>query len=204
MRLYRSLLILAGVWIWADAACAQPYTDPTIGFSIVKPSDWFFIDEGEIERSQQMQKLDNEALEALIKKSADKPLVALSKFREPYDDANPSVVINVHTCGAVQGRRPGADRQGDDRGHDQDIEGRAAGGMLGRHQFVGPSGGVLPVHLYVCDIDSVISPAEPGSGSSGDRSICSSSRAPPGRTSGTERSAEVNAVIRNIKIDLRS
>jgi hypothetical protein len=106
MRLYRSLLVLAGVWIWVGAACAQPYTDPTIGFSIVKPSNWFFIDEGEIERSQQMQKLDNEALEALIKKSTDKPLVALSKFREPYDDSNPSVVINVTPAGPFKGAAP--------------------------------------------------------------------------------------------------
>ncbi|MDF2620574.1 MAG: hypothetical protein K0S00_3233 [Xanthobacteraceae bacterium] len=106
MRICRSLLILAGFWIWADAASAQPYTDPTIGFSIVKPSDWFFIDEGEIERSLQMQKLDNEALEALIKKSADKPLVALSKFREPYDDANPSVIINVQPAGPFKGAAP--------------------------------------------------------------------------------------------------
>ena len=82
------------------------FTNVTVGFSITKPDSWqFFTGEQNLENLKKMQLKDEEFRELMVKYSTA-PLVAMTKYPEPYDDLNPSLKVNIKPLGNLKGMDP--------------------------------------------------------------------------------------------------
>lgn len=77
------------------AADENVYHQPTLGITIIKPDAWHFITSEEVLQNLRKTQFEDELLEALVKKFPQKPIVTLTKYKEPYDDLNPSIKVNV-------------------------------------------------------------------------------------------------------------
>ncbi|MCZ8343304.1 MAG: hypothetical protein O9301_09760 [Leptospira sp.] len=78
----------------------------TFKFSIEKPDDWFDITvENYAEQLNQIKTLDEDFNE-LIKKHAKIPFFAITKYKEPHDDLNPSLKINIKPAGNLDLSKP--------------------------------------------------------------------------------------------------
>jgi hypothetical protein len=51
-------------------------------------------------------KLNDEEFHAAMQKYATAPLVAMTKFPEPYEDVNPSFKVNIKPYGQFEGKQP--------------------------------------------------------------------------------------------------
>ena len=97
------LLLIAS----SSIACAQPgetVVNKTLGLEVTKPAGWQFLTaEANAENLRSVHPDDKELQEA-FRKYATAPVVAFSKFAEPYPDLNPSFKINVRPLGQLAGR----------------------------------------------------------------------------------------------------
>lgn len=101
------LLLLAALTL-GSACAAEPeaFKSPTAGFQVVKPADWHFVSAERNLENLKAIKLSDEELHAAMQKYATAPLVAMSKFEEPYDDINPSFKVNIRPLGQLKGKPP--------------------------------------------------------------------------------------------------
>ena len=90
------------------AAEKDRYINPTLGFSLVKPADWTFLTAEQNAENLARTKLKDEEFQKLAQKYATAPLVAITKYKEPYDDLNPSVKVNVRPLGSFTAEKPTA------------------------------------------------------------------------------------------------
>jgi hypothetical protein len=106
-NLVRVLIVIA--FFFSALAFAEndnTFTNVTVGFSITKPDSWqFFTAEQNLENLKRMQLKDEEFRELMVKYS-QAPLVAMTKYPEPYDDLNPSLKVNVKPLGNLKGMDP--------------------------------------------------------------------------------------------------
>ena len=72
----------------------EKYSNPTLGVSVVKPPDWSVM--------RKLETLDNlpatnakEAVLKMVAKLVTVPLVILTKYKEPYDDINPTFTLDA-------------------------------------------------------------------------------------------------------------
>lgn len=89
-------------------ADSDTYTNPTLGFSLVKPADWKFLTAEQNAENLARTKMKDEEFQKLVQKYASAPLVAITKYEEPYDDLNPSVKVNVRPLGNFSADKPSA------------------------------------------------------------------------------------------------
>jgi hypothetical protein len=80
------------------------YTNPTVGFKVTKPSTWNYISAETITTNRENIRLKDEDLRAAIRERATPPLVAMTKYKEPYDDLNPTISIVFRPAGSLQGK----------------------------------------------------------------------------------------------------
>ena len=88
----------------AAAPAEEVVTIPTLGLSVARPRDWYTVSAEENARNLRGVEMDDRELQELVIRHAAVPIVAFSKYREPYDDVNPSFKINVRRSGALAGR----------------------------------------------------------------------------------------------------
>jgi hypothetical protein len=88
------------------AAEKDTYENPTIGFSITKPADWHFMTAEQNAENLKRTQLKDEAFQKLVQKYANAPLVAITKYEEPYDDLNPSLKVNIRPLGNFKADQP--------------------------------------------------------------------------------------------------
>jgi hypothetical protein len=87
----------------AFAGTDNTFTNVTVGFSVTKPDSWqFFTAEQNLENLKRMQLKDEEFRESMLKYSTA-PLVAMTKYSEPYNDLNPSLKVNIKPLGNLKG-----------------------------------------------------------------------------------------------------
>src|SRR5262245_11912522 len=98
----RQLLALIGPVLLAQTP--DVFRNPTAGFEMTKPADWHYITAAEHMEHLQRAKLDDQEFKEAMVKYASTPMVAISKFKEPYDDLNPSVKANVRPLGTLKGQ----------------------------------------------------------------------------------------------------
>jgi hypothetical protein len=79
---------------------------PTLGFSVVRPAAWHTITAEENTRNIRSVEMDDRQLQELAARYATAPIVALSKYKEPYADLNPSFKVNVRPLGSFAGHSP--------------------------------------------------------------------------------------------------
>lgn len=81
-------------------------TIPSLGISIVRPASWVTITADQNARNLGNVQMDDPQFQALAKRYANSPVVAMAKHREPYADLNPSLKINVRPLGGFAGHAP--------------------------------------------------------------------------------------------------
>ena len=92
---YALVLLSAFVWPICLLADDNIYTNPTLGITVTKPDKWHFMTAANVAENLQRVQLSNEEFDTLLKTHATAPIVALAKYKEPYDDLNPSVKVDV-------------------------------------------------------------------------------------------------------------
>ena len=90
----------------ATADDDNTFKSVTVGFEITKPNSWQFVTVEQHLENLKNTKLDDEDFHQLMLKYATTPLVAMTKYPEPYDDLNPSLKVNVKRFGKFKGTDP--------------------------------------------------------------------------------------------------
>jgi len=79
------------------------FQSPKVGFSITKPSDWQYLTAEQNLNNLKSIKLNDKEFQAAMAQYATTPLVVMAKFKEPYDDLNPSVKVNIKPLDQLKG-----------------------------------------------------------------------------------------------------
>ena len=83
----------------AEPPSENTYYNPTIGFKVTKPADWFFATAEDNTKNLQKVQLEDQEFEEKLKAYGIKPLVFITKYQEPYPDFNLSFKMNVRPYG---------------------------------------------------------------------------------------------------------
>lgn len=75
-----------------------------LGFSIKYSNKWSIISVDDQYANLNKITLNDSSFNEMIKKGTSVPFFAISKFKEPYDDINPSLKINTKPYGNLQGK----------------------------------------------------------------------------------------------------
>ena len=88
----------------ARAEPAETVTNLTIGIQVVKPEGWHHLSaEANLDNLRRVGPDDKDFQEA-VASYGNAPIIAFSKYVEPYADLNPSLKINIRPMGALAGR----------------------------------------------------------------------------------------------------
>ncbi len=88
------LFLLIGVF-GVNAEEQNIFTYPKLGFTITKPVNWQVTSaEDYFKNLDRVTTLENAEFMEMAKKYATVPLVAFSKYLEPYDDINPGIKVH--------------------------------------------------------------------------------------------------------------
>lgn len=90
------ILICAGLFAACHTSSHHLYC-PNIGLSITKPPGWHQLSDAEWLRNHAALKYDAEERGPFEARSGTPPLVAMTKYKEPYPKLNPSVVVRSWT-----------------------------------------------------------------------------------------------------------
>jgi hypothetical protein len=82
------------------------FSNPTVGFEVTKPAEWHYVTAAQNLENIKAIKLNDEEFREAILKYASAPLVAMTKFPEPYEDLNPSFKVNIKPYGQLKGKQP--------------------------------------------------------------------------------------------------
>jgi hypothetical protein len=90
-------------------ACAAPaqvdepevFASPTAGFQVAKPIGWHHMSAEQVRENN--ARVGDAQLRELLKKGTTAPLVAFTKFPEPYDDLNPSFKVSLQPIERLSG-----------------------------------------------------------------------------------------------------
>src|SRR3990172_5940424 len=99
-----SLIIIASVV--AMQVCgddANAFKNVTAGFEVTKPAGWQFITAEQNLENIKRTTLNDSEFHAAMLKYATAPLVAMTKYAEPFDDVNPSFKVNIKPLGQLKG-----------------------------------------------------------------------------------------------------
>ena len=101
---------VAALMVLAPAKGAEnnTYSNPTVGFSVTKPAEWHFLSAEQNAENLSRARLKDEAFQQLVQKYANAPMVAITKYEEPYDDLNPSLKVNMRPLGNFSADKPTA------------------------------------------------------------------------------------------------
>lgn len=92
----------------AKGAEKDVYSNPTVGFSVTKPAEWHFLSAEQNAEHLSRARLKDEAFQQLVQKYANAPMVAITRYEEPYDDLNPSLKVNMRPLGNFSADKPTA------------------------------------------------------------------------------------------------
>lgn len=109
MRLFRGAFLAASVVLSAATAVAADqgvFNNPTAGFQVTKPAEWNYITAEQNMDNIKALKLSDEEFHAAMQNYATAPLVAMTKFPEPFEDVNPSFKVNIKPYGGLKGTPP--------------------------------------------------------------------------------------------------
>lgn len=98
---------LLRVFVIAAVCSAQPsdvFRNPTAGLEVTKPAAWVYLTAEQNAENLKRAELSDEEFRAAMAKYATAPMVAMTKYREPYEDLNPSFKVNMRALGELKGR----------------------------------------------------------------------------------------------------
>lgn len=97
-----SLLLAAA----AAATSTNTFKSVTVGFEITKPDAWNFLTAQQNLENLRNTNLSDEEFHQLMLKHSTVPLVAMTKYPEPYEDLNPSLKVTIKPFGQMKGADP--------------------------------------------------------------------------------------------------
>jgi hypothetical protein len=97
-----AFLLFSGI-CFGQQADTNTFISQTAGIKITKPAHWNFIGLEAIKENREKVKLQDKKMDEGVKK-ANAPLVAIMKYKEPYDDINPSFQVLVRPLGTLAGK----------------------------------------------------------------------------------------------------
>jgi hypothetical protein len=109
MRLFGEILFAALLSFSAAAVLAEDpgiFNNPTAGLQLTKPPGWSYVTATQNVGNIKAIKLNDDEFHAAMQKYATAPLVALTKFPEPFGDVNPSFKVNIKPYGKLKGKSP--------------------------------------------------------------------------------------------------
>ncbi len=113
MNIFRALSVLLIFFLFTSPSCyaeaegdENTFHSPTAGFTIVKPGNWHFLSAERIMENRGSVRLKDKELEKMVRERAQLPLVAITRYAEPYNDLNPSVQVILRPLGELQGKPP--------------------------------------------------------------------------------------------------
>lgn len=104
MKYIKLFLLLSFLLTGTAYANENTFKSITVGFEITKPKEWSFVTAQQNLDNIKRTKLSNEEFKELMLKYATAPLVAMTKYPEPYDDLNPSFKVNIKPFGQIKER----------------------------------------------------------------------------------------------------
>jgi hypothetical protein len=106
---FRKALLASALTLWISAGLTDDtdvFQSPTAGFQLTKPAEWTYMTAAQNLENIKAMKLSDEEFHAAMQKYATAPLVAITKYPEPYDDVNPSFKVNIKPYGGLKGKTP--------------------------------------------------------------------------------------------------
>ena len=88
------------------AATSNTFQSVTVGFAVTKPDTWSFLTATQNLENLKRTQLNDEEFRQLMLKYSTAPLVAMTKYPEPFDDLNPSLKVNIKPFGKLKGVDP--------------------------------------------------------------------------------------------------
>ncbi len=99
-----------GIAVWivfsSPAITQEIYSNPTLGFSIAKPADWHYATAEQHRENLSRTDFADPEFKKLLTQYARTPFIAMMRYKEPYDDLNPSVRVNARELGTLKGAPP--------------------------------------------------------------------------------------------------
>jgi len=83
---------------------STPFDSPIAGFHVVKPAGWSFLTADQNAAAVKGLQLSDKELQEVMEKYATAPLVAMTKYPEPFADVNPSFKVNIKPFGPFKGK----------------------------------------------------------------------------------------------------
>lgn len=102
----KALLALVLVLFSGSALSEVPsvFSNPTAGFTVTKPVGWHYVTAEQNLNNLKATQLSDKEFQAAMVKYSTTPMVAMTKYKEPYDDVNPSFKVNIKPLGQFKGK----------------------------------------------------------------------------------------------------
>ncbi len=105
----KKILLISAVMLCAlviRAEDSNTFTSATVGFSVKKPAQWYFMTAEANTENLNNVRMKDEEFQKMAQKYATVPLVVMTRYQEPYDGLNPSFKVNVRSLGNLDGTNP--------------------------------------------------------------------------------------------------
>ena len=106
MKWYREMILCIALTAGTAAADDDTFRSVTVGFEVTKPASWQFATAQQNLENLKNTKLNDEEFHQMMLKYSTAPLVAMTKYQEPFDDVNPSFKVQVKPFGQLKGTDP--------------------------------------------------------------------------------------------------
>lgn len=102
-----AIIVLALALLATAGQAAEPsvFKSHTAGIELTKPAEWHYVTAAQNMENIKAMKLSDEEFHAVMQKYSTAPLVAMAKYKEPFDDLNPSFKVNIKPYGGLKGRQ---------------------------------------------------------------------------------------------------
>ena len=104
--IWASIVCFILVGITFGGAAAEVFKNVTVGFELDKPASWHFITADQNLDNIKRTQMGDKEFQQMVQRYATAPLVAITKYPEPYDDLNPSFKVNIKPFGKFKGIDP--------------------------------------------------------------------------------------------------
>ena len=91
-------------FLLAASAQAETIRNPVIGLSIEKPDEWHVLTADANAKNLEKVDFGSPEFQAAIRRYASVPLIAFTRYLEPYPDLNASVKLNTRPVGSFVGK----------------------------------------------------------------------------------------------------
>jgi hypothetical protein len=90
----------------SHAAEADTFRNPCAGISITKPAEWYYMGIDQNYENLKKSKMKDEERKKMSLKIAYVPMLIITKYKEPYNNLNPTLKVDAMPAGDFKGTDP--------------------------------------------------------------------------------------------------